>query len=452
MHGLTTPGASFADQKTSVAVVGLGKIGLPLAVHFVRRGREVWGVDSNAEVVRGINSGRCHVKGEPGLESEIIQAVECGMLKATVDTAAAVGKAGVVIVVVPVLVNEDHVIDFKALDAATLAIAKGLAPGKLVVYETTLPVGTTAGRLRGELENVAGLKAGHDFYLAHSPERVSSGRIFRDLASYPKVIGGVDEASTSAAHAFYSSVLDAEIIVMASAGDAEFVKLIETTYRDVNVALANEYARYADSHGLDVAAAIRAANTQPFSHIHSPGLGVGGHCIPVYPYFLLSDSETTLGLPARARAVNDGMAAYAIDRLEGVVGPLSGRSVLILGAAYRGGVREHAFSSARLLRAALVSRGANVLVHDPLFSDDELRGFGYSPFQAADAAGVSAIVLQADHSEYRELDFSQFSSCTAVLDGRRALPQEAIERLGMSYLSIGDGWRRSRNGTVPVEA
>ncbi|WP_338204974.1 nucleotide sugar dehydrogenase [Candidatus Nephthysia bennettiae] len=452
MHGLRAPGPEFADESTPVAVVGLGKIGLPLAIHFVRRGRKVWGVDSNVNVVRGINARRCHVEGEPELESEVVHAVARGRLEATTDTAAAVGMAGVVVVVVPVIVDDEHEIDFRSLDAATLAIARGLAPGKLVVYETTLPVGTTAGRLRGQLEEVARLKAGRDFYLAFSPERVSSGRIFQDLASYSKVVGGVDEASAIAARAFYASVLDVEVITMASAGDAEFVKLIETTYRDVNVALANEYARYADRHGLDVAAAIQAANSQPFSHIHSPGLGVGGHCIPVYPYFLLKDSEADLGLPSRARVVNDGMAAYAADRLEDVIGPLAGRSVLILGAAYRGGVREHAFSSARLLQAALAARGAEVLVHDPLFSDEELRGFGYSPFQSADAGRVSAVVVQADHSDYRELDFAQFTRCTAVLDGRRALSRQAVEGLGMRYLFIGDGRRESRNGAVPVEA
>jgi nucleotide sugar dehydrogenase len=452
LYGLTAPGPDVADENTPVAVVGLGKIGLPLATHFVRRGRRVLGVDSNAEVVRGVNAGRCHVEGEPGLESEVLRAVERGSLQATADTAAAVGKAGVVIVVVPVVVDHHHEVDFRSLDAATLAIARGLAPGKLVVYETTLPVGTTAGRLRRQLEQVANLKAGRDFYLAFSPERVSSGRIFTDLACYPKVIGGVDEASTTAAQAFYGSVLDVDVIAMASAGDAEFVKLIETTYRDVNVALANEYARYADSRGLDVGAAIQAANTQPFSHIHSPGLGVGGHCIPVYPYFLLKDSESDLSLPGRARVVNDSMAAYAAGRLEDAVGPLTGRSVLILGAAYRGGVREHAFSSARLLEASLVSRGAEVLVHDPLFSDQELRTFGYSPYQPADAGRVSAVVLQADHAEYRELDFAQFTCCTAVLDGRRALSRQAIEDLGMRYLFIGDGRHESLNGAVTVEA
>jgi nucleotide sugar dehydrogenase len=439
MHGVTAAVSRLADEKTPVAVVGLGKIGLPLAIHFVRRGRRVVGSDANLEVVKGINHGRSHVPEEPGLELEVARAVECGKLKATVDTVAAVQEAGIIVVVVPVVVDDEHEVDFHAIDSVTRAIGRGLAPGKLVIYETTLPVGTTAERFRSQLEELAQLEAGRDFYLAYSPERVSSGRIFRDLETYPKVVGGVDEASAAAACTFYRSVLDVDVIVMASAGDAEFVKLIETTYRDVNIALANEYARFADRRGLDAAEAIAAANTQPFSHIHTPGLGVGGHCIPVYPYFLLRDADADLTLPRRARIVNDNMAAYAARRLERVIGPLANCPVLILGASYRGDVRQHAFSSSRLLQAALAERGASVLVHDPLFSDAELEALGYRPFQAADATHIRAIVLQAAHSAYRSFDFAPFADCHVVLDGRRALRRQAIESLGMRYLFIGDG-------------
>src|SRR5262249_38824989 len=220
------------------------------------------------------------------------------------------------------------------------------------------PVGTTNGRLRALLERTSGLHAGRDFLLAFSPERVSSGHIFRDLRRYPKVVGGIDAASTAAAVAFYGSVLDAgtDIIEMASADEAEFVKLIETTYRDVNIALANEYACFADARGLDVSAAIAAANTQPYSHIHEPGVGVGGHCIPVYPYFLMQGAEEgSLTLPHRSRAINDGMAAYAVERIEAELGSVAGQGVLILGVAYRGNVREPAFTTARLLRHVLAS-------------------------------------------------------------------------------------------------
>jgi nucleotide sugar dehydrogenase len=422
-------------------VVGLGKIGLALAAYYTRRGRRVIGCDVSPRVVDTVNAGGCHIQGEPGLEAEVAAAVKGGLLSATLDTSCAVREARVVVVIVPVAVNAEQQVDFSYMDAATAAVGAGLGPGKLVIYETTLPVGTTAGRLRATLERESRLQAGHDFYLAYSPERVSSGHIARDLDTYPKVVGGIDEASATAARAFYESVLPAPVIEMARADDAEFVKLIETTYRDVNIALANEYARYADQHGLDVAAAIAAANTQPYSHIHSPGVGVGGHCIPVYPYFLLNGSTDGLTLARKSRLINDDMAAYAVERIEASIGLLRGCGVLLLGVAYRGNVAEHAFSSARLLQQALVAHGAAVYAHDPLFADHELEALGYTPYQPEYVNAIQAIVLQAGHSEYQRFDFGQFRQCRIVLDGRRFLDRATIESLGMRYLCIGDGQR-----------
>lgn len=427
------------QQSGKVAVIGLGKIGLPLAIQYIQHGRQVIGCDVNPQVVESINAGRNHVHEEPELEDAVASAVAQGQLSATTDTAAAVRRAAVVVVIVPVIVDEAHEMDFRSIDAATQAVGAGLTPGTLVIYETTLPTGTTAGRLRVILEEQSGLKAGSDFFLAYSPERVSSGHIFRDLATYPKVVGGVDEASKEAASAFYRSVLDAEIICMANTDEAEFVKLIETTYRDVNIALANEFARYADEHSLNVMTAIAAANTQPYSHIHAPGVGVGGHCIPVYPYFLMKGAAEGLHLPRRARLINDEMAHYATERIEAEIGSLAGQAVLILGVAYRGNVREVAFTSAKLLQKALRERDARVFADDPLFSEQELQALGYQPLTPEQRGEIRAVIVQAEHQTYQSLDFSQFPNCRVVLDGRRALRPEAITAAGMRYISIGDG-------------
>ncbi len=441
-------------RSPTVAVVGLGKIGLPLAVQYVQHGRRVIGCDINPQIVEKINARQSHIQEEPELVAGVTHAVSSGMLSATLNTTEAVRQAGVVVVVVPVIIDANHEVNFEAIDTATKAIGAGLQPGTLVIYETTLPVGVTARRFSQILEHTANLKAGQDFSLAYSPERVSSGYIFRDLRIYPKVVGGIDEQSTAAAVAFYRSVLDADIITMASTDEAEFVKLIETTYRDVNIALANEFACYADVHGLDVAAAIAAANTQPFSHIPTPGVGVGGHCIPVYPYFLLAGLEDRyiqahefkpqmLMLPRYARHINDAMAEYAVRRVEAITGLLAGRSVLILGVAYRGNVREAAFTSAKLLQEALLERGAAVYIDDPLFSQDELRVLGYAPFTPGLEGEICAIILQADHHAYQSLDFRRFVRCEVVLDGRRVLSHEEIVSLGMHYLAIGDGDRKN---------
>jgi len=437
---------------SNVAVVGLGKIGLPLAVQYAQHGCHVIGCDINPRVVESVNAGRSHIQEEPELATEVPRLVQKGVLCATDDTTAAVREANVVIVIVPVAIDAEHQVHFEAIDAATVAIGAGLQPDTLVIYETTLPVGTTARRFGKILQRTANLEAGQDFSLAYSPERVSSGHVFRDLRIYPKIVGGIDEKSTATAVAFYRSVLDAEIMTMASTDEAEFVKLIETTYQDVNIALANEFACFADSHGLNVAAAIAAANSQPYSHIHTPGVGVGGHCIPVYPYFLLASLEKAddhgpdsqlqmLMLPRFARRINDAMAEYAIRRIEAVVGSLVGQSVLILGLAYRGDVHESAFTSAKLLQNALLERGAIVYIDDPLFSADEIRALGYTPLTPEVEGRTSAIILQANHQVYQLFDLSRFTGCQVVLDGRRALEREKIESLGMGYITIGDGNR-----------
>jgi nucleotide sugar dehydrogenase len=440
-------------KSSTVAVVGLGKIGLPLAVQYALHGRRVIGCDIDPRVVETVNAGKAHVQEEPGLAPEVARVVTSGLLSATLDTTAAVHQARVVVVIVPVIIDANHQVNFAAIDAATTAVRAGLQPGTLVIYESTVPVGTTSRRLAHLLEYPSQLKAGRDFSLAFSPERVSSGYIFRDLRIYPKVVGGIDEQSTAAAVAFYRSVLDADIITMASTDEAEFVKLIETTYRDVNIALANEYACYADAHGLDVAAAIAAANTQPYSHIHTPGVGVGGHCIPVYPYFLLAGAKESpnsqypmLTLPRYARRINDAMAEYAVRRIEATIGSLANRSVLILGVSYRGDVHEAAFTSAKVLQDALLARGAAVYIDDPLYNQDELCALGYTPLTQELTGEICAIILQAGHQVYQSLDFRQFVRCQVVLDGRMALSREKIESLDMHYIAIGDGGLRTHEG------
>ena len=269
----------------TIAVVGLGKIGLPLAAQFALSGQQVIGCDINADVVDQVNAGISHVKEEPGLEELVRKAAGKGLLTATTDTAEAVGKSNVVVVIVPVMVDEiNHEVDYTSIDAATKAVAAGLQAGTLIIYETTLPVGTTRTRFAPMLENGSGLQVGRDFYLAFSPERVYSGRIFADLKKYPKVLGGITDQCTEHARAFYEVVLGGvSTLVMKNTDAAEFVKLIETTYRDVNIALANEFARFAADHDLPVDEAIAAANSQPYSHILRPGIAVGGHCIPCLP-------------------------------------------------------------------------------------------------------------------------------------------------------------------------
>jgi nucleotide sugar dehydrogenase len=428
------------SAKSTVAVVGLGKIGLPIAVQFARKGMNVIGCDVLPDVVDGINKGLSHIHEEAGLVEGVAAVVADGKLQATIDTAAAVAKASVVVVIVPLMVSADWKIDFRSLDSATHEIARGLRSGTLVVYETTLPVGTTRRRLGPMLEKGSGLAAGSDFHLAFSPERLYAGRIFEDLHHYPKIVGGVDAASTERAAAFYASVLDAEVWPVKNAETAEFAKLAETTYRDVNIALANQLALFGAARDVDVATAFNAANSQPFSHLHRPSIGVGGHCIPVYPHFLLTDAaEGELSLVSTGRQANDSMAAVCVDQLSGAMGGLRGRRVLVLGVSYREDVKELAFSTAVPLIDLLHRAGAQVLIHDPLFKPEELDRFDAEVVDLSGTAvsDVEAVIVQALHKDLKSLDWRRFKQLRVVFDGRGAVDAERVRAAGARYLAVG---------------
>ena len=273
--------------------------------------------------------------------------------------------------------------------------------------------------------------------MAFSPERLFSGAALRNLSTYPKLVGGLGPASTARAASFYASVLDAEIVAMSSAEAAEFAKLADTTYRDVNIALANEFARYAERAGVDIQEVIAAANSQPYSHIHQPGLGVGGHCIPVYPHFLLSRAPE-LELVAQARRVNDGQVGLAVRAIQKELGALDGLPVLVLGLTYRHGVQELAYSRALPLIDRLVFNGAAVHAWDPLLSEEETARCCATPWRWGESAPFRAIITQTADPAFRDLDPSWFPDLRLVFDGRNSLRGIQLPA-GVAYQGVGVG-------------
>jgi nucleotide sugar dehydrogenase len=426
-----------------IAVVALGKIGLPLAVQFASKGHEVVGVDVNQQVVDIVNEGREPFPGEAELAERLAELVPAGTLRATTDYADAIPGADAVVLVVPLFVNDETwQPDFGWMDAATESLAEHLTPGTLVSYETTLPVGTTRTRWKPMLEKVSGLTEGQDFHLVFSPERVLTGRVFADLRKYPKLIGGLSEEGAAKAREFYEAVLDFDerpdlerpngVWDLGSAEASELAKLAETTYRDVNIGLANQFARFAEQNGIDVHAVIDASNSQPYSHIHRPGIAVGGHCIPVYPrLYLFNDPEATV--VRAAREANAGMPEHAVTLLEGAYGDLSGARVAVLGASYRGGVKETAFSGVFPLVAALKARGATALVHDPMYTDEELGKLGFEAYHLGEP--VEAALVQADHAEYRDLEPAGLPGLKAIVDGRQVTDPSRFQ--GVTHRVIG---------------
>ena len=418
-----------------VAVVGAGKMGLPLCVQFASHGWSVVAVDISEAVVASINEGRSHVTEEPGLAEGVTAAHLAGRLRATTDAAAAARETDVVVLIVPVMLDDDQQPDYRYMDAAVASIAPGVHAGSTVIFETTLPVGDTRHRFAPRLEEATGLRADIDFFVAFSPERLYSGAALRNLATYPKLVGGLGRASGDRSAAFYASVLDAEVVLMSSAEAAEFSKLADTTYRDVNIALANEFAAYADRVGVDIQEVIAAANSQPYSHIHQPGIGVGGHCIPVYPHFLLSRAPE-MELVALSRQVNDGQVDAAVRALEEGIGALDGVEVLVLGLTYRDGVKEMAYSRAIPLMERLAGAGALVWAYDPLLSDDEIARWSATPYHWGQWSNARAIVTQTADAAFRSLDLGLFPDLEIVFDGRNGLRGLVLPD-GVAYRGVG---------------
>ncbi|MDO5065177.1 MAG: nucleotide sugar dehydrogenase [Actinomyces bowdenii] len=431
-----------------IAVVALGKIGLPLAVQYAEKGHEVIGVDVNPATVEAVNAGIEPFPGEAHLAEKLAAlspATGNGSLRATTDYSQAIPGAEAIVLVVPLFVDDaTWEPDFAWMDAATASLAEHLSPGTLISYETTLPVGTLRGRWKPMIERISGLEEGKDFHLVFSPERVLTGRVFADLRRYPKLVGGLSEAGTRAGIEFYEQVLDFDeredlprpngVWDMGTAEAAEMAKLAETTYRDVNIGLANQFAVYADKAGFDVERVIEACNSQPYSHIHKPGIAVGGHCIPVYPRLYLS-TDPEASVVRTARTFNATMPGYVVGRAQEVLGSLEGLHVVVLGASYRGGVKETAFSGVFPAVEALEAAGARVSVHDPMYTDEELASFGWTPYHLGEQVDVA--IVQADHAEYRELAPTDLPGLRLLLDGRRATDPAAWS--GVPRLTIGGG-------------
>lgn len=426
-----------------IAVIGMGKIGLPLAAQFADKGHEVVGVDINQATVDTINSAQEPFPGEAHLQEYLTRLVPAGTLRATHSYADAVPSADAIVVVVPLFVDADGKPDFGWMDSSTSDIAANLTEDTLVIYETTLPVGTTRTRWKPMLEEGSGLVEGTDFHAAFSPERVLTGRVFEDLRKYPKLVGGLSEEGAKQTISFYEQVLDFDerpdlergngVWDLGSAEASEMAKLAETTYRDVNIGLANQFAKFAETAGIDVYQVINASNSQPYSHIHRPGIAVGGHCIPVYPRLYLSNDPDATVVRA-AREANAAMPAHAVELLADAYGCLSGARVAVLGAAYRGGVKETAFSGVFDTVRHLTDAGAVVTVHDPLYSDGELRALGFEPH--AMATEIDAAIIQTDHANYRRLGSADLPGAKAIIDGRNILSRLSDE---IHTVTIGRG-------------
>jgi len=372
-----------------IAVVGLGKAGLPLAAVIAESGLGVVGVDIDADRVSRINNGANPIPEESGL-SELIKKHGGKNLVATSRYADA-RRCNVFIVIVPLFIDDDHSPDFRALESAFRNIGKILKKGDIVVLETTVPPGTTDTLVRGWLEEESGIGSG-EFYLAHSPERIMTGQSISRLNEFPKVIGGVDEESGGVCFEVYKQFIP-NLHLVSSARVAEFIKIIEGCYRDVNIALANELFRIAEDMDIDFYEAREFANHE-YCHIHLPSTGVGGHCIPLYPWFLIKEMEREgrfdrVRLLRTCRELNDGMVEYWAGKIVleclKIDKPLNEIRICVRGITFREGVKELHHSRNLALARLLMEKGIYVSVYDELLERDEIESMGLRSGKPDDA-------------------------------------------------------------------
>ena len=408
-----------------ITVIGLGKLGLPLAVQFASKDNFVVGLDIDQEWVDKINLGQTPISEELDLDWKLREVVNSGNLKGVTDPKYAITGAEVVVVTVPLITSENGEADFSIIDSVTELIGNHITEGTLVCYETTVPIGSTRARFGRKIQQLSGLKIGEEIFVVFSPERVLTGRVFIDLRKYPKLVGGLTENCTLKGVEFYRLVLDFDlrpdlkvpngIWGLENAEAAEFVKLAETTYRDVNIGLANQFAKHAQELGLNIKEIIEAANSQVYSHIHEPGISVGGHCIPVYPYlYLLGDDDANI--VKESRKINESMPEFFVKILMDATGSLRDKKILVLGATYRPGVKELAYSGVFRLKELLIEYGALPFFLDPLLTEVELNAMELPPGDLDDQ--IDFVILHTGHESFNLLNLSKMKNLKFVIDGR----------------------------------
>jgi UDP-N-acetyl-D-mannosaminuronic acid dehydrogenase len=396
-------------EDLKIAIFGMGHIGLPTAALFAVNGLKVIGIDINQNIIDCVNSGISPII-EPGLDDLVKKAVEKNDLSATKNAFEAAKKANVMIILVPTPKDDSNNSDLTAVESVTKIISKCLNKDDLVIVESTVPPKTCDDLIIPILEE-NGLKAGEDFFIAYTPERALPNNTLYEMTHNDRVIGGINRKSAEKASSIYSLMTEGEIIKVNDIKTAEMVKLMENTYRDTNIALANELSKICESVGVDSIKAIKAANHHPRVNIHLPGPGVGGHCLPIDPYFLVEIGKKNgveASLIQTAREINEKMPQHVFQLIQDSLSELNteiqGCKIGLLGVAYKGNVGDYRETPAKPLINFLLKSGADVFANDPYVPDEIIKSFGASPVSVEDILKCECVVLVTDHKDYHELN------------------------------------------------
>jgi UDP-N-acetyl-D-glucosamine dehydrogenase len=425
------------DSK-AVCIIGLGYVGLPLACLCAEKGLKVKGLELDKGIVEKTNKGISHIKDQ--FVEEKIGKLK-GKIQATTDSAC-IEEADIVIVCVPTPAKGTEP-DLAPLTAACQTISKHLQKDQLVVIESTVYPGTTEEIVKPILEEGSSLKVGKDFFLGHCPERIDPGNKKFTIEKIPRVLACLSPKGTKEAEEFYSSIIDAEILVLGSMKNAEAVKVVENTFRDINIAFVNELAQSFDKMGINLSEVIKGASTKPFGYMpFYPGPGVGGHCIAQDPYYLISRAKSA-GFEHRflrlAREINKAMPAYiaglAGQAVQSLGIPPEKAIVSVLGLAYKPGIDDTRESPALEIVELLKAKGFEVRAFDSFLPEQS------DATSLEDALkGCSIVVLATHHSQFLEKlspEFLKEVGVKAVVDSRNVLDKPGIEAKGILYKGVG---------------
>ncbi len=421
-------------MKKSICVVGLGYIGLPTAVMFANHGHQVHGVDVNEKAIAMIQNKQLHIE-ENGLQERLNKAIDSGALTASTKPI----KADVFIIAVPSPIKADKTADLEYVRKATASTVPFLEKGNLVILESTVPPRTVEDVMMPELIK-SNLEIGRELFVSHSPERVIPGKVFQELVSNDRIIGGINEESARQTTELYKSFVEGEMHET-DATTAELVKVMENTYRDVNIAFANELAKISQNIGVNVWEAIKLANFHPRVNIHFPGPGVGGHCIAVDPWFLVELDPEQAKIIHLARQTNDGMPSYTAQMTADILNAkgIKDPKIAVLGLAFKGNIDDMRESPSVEVVEQMCDRQMNLMAFDPHIKVNNLP----EQTQKLDEAlsGASAILILTDHQAFKNIDPEDIKAQMKnhiIIDTKNCIDRVKWESAGFDVYVLGD--------------
>ncbi|HTD94664.1 MAG TPA: nucleotide sugar dehydrogenase [Chitinophagaceae bacterium] len=420
-----------------ISIIGLGKIGQGIAANILMHGLPVNAVDIDTRLCESFENGTYDTN-EPGVKECLVDSYKSGQLKLS-NQFSLIKGSDAIIITIPLLVDKQK----KILDEPFIDCVRQIAPycekEMVIVIETSMPVGFGRGSVVPALEAL-GKKHGTDFLLAHSPERIKSGTMLEQLPRIPKVIGGVSQQAAQKAYEVYRGFFEAELLFQVESIEAaEMLKLAGMIYRDINIALSNQLAQFAHQQGINFTDLIPLINADKEANLLQPGIGVGGHCTPVYPYFMI-DNFTRAGLDfsiaQEGRKINDGMAAYAVSLVRDKV---KNKTALLLGLGFRPNVKEDSLSTTYILNDVLKEAGFDTCVHDVEYGESEITSKGLKAAKEIYGNRSEVIFLVTMHKEYYGLDLPRLAKdgVRYLVDGRNAMDKEKVEAAGIVYIGIG---------------